>query len=67
MMDKEQFDAILLADMDEEARDEMRESKLYLSLWLQCFTWDSLDFEFALCDDEFQAYFWSLCRIHYLN
>ncbi len=67
MMDKQQFDAILLADMDEEQQVEMQESKLYLSLWLQCFTWDSNDFEFALLDEEFQQFFWSLCRRHYSN
>ena len=67
MMDKEQFDAILLADMDEEQQQEMRDSKTYMSLWLQCFTWDALDFEFALLDDEFQKFFWELCKIHSLN
>lgn len=67
MMDKEQFDAILLADMDEEQQVVMRESKTYISLWLQCFTWDAVDFEFALLDDDFQQFFWSRIRIHHLN
>lgn len=67
MMSKQEFDNILLMDMDEEQKEEMRESKLYISLWLQCFTWDSMDFELALVDEEFQHFFWSMCRIHLLN